>query len=270
MKNPTLNVVLAVAIVGAIGAIVGTIWVGSGVREETVVARPYEEGLRQDADRAARERLRWDVKVEGGAVAPGAGTITFAVVDGEGRALDGAEVEVALSRPDASRDVKRAKAVSIGPGRWAADTGVAGRGEWLVAFDVARGADHLRIEKTVRSADPCELGAGACTLAAGDVEVTLELGPRPLRTMASLAAVATVARGGQPLPGAAVKVALAMPGMEMGQNVVALREDAPGRHVGAVTVVRCLSGRKDWEAEVELTVAGQPPRRVKFPFKVSE
>ncbi|MFO0582021.1 MAG: FixH family protein [Anaeromyxobacter sp.] len=275
MKNPTLNVVVAVATVGALGAVALTMWVGAKVREDTVVAKPYEEGLRQAADREARERLRWDVKVEGGAVAAGAGTITFAVLDGAGKPLDGAEVEVALSRPDTSRDVKRARAVAIGPGRWAADTGVSGRGEWLVAFDVSKGADRLRIEKAVRSADACDLGAGPCTLPAGDAELTLELGPRPLRTMASLAAVASLAAGGKPVPGAAVRVSLAMPGMQMGENVVVLKEDAPGRYVGTATVVRCMSGRKDWEATVEVTLPGQAAgpeakRTARFPFKVVE
>jgi nitrogen fixation protein FixH len=270
MKNPTLSAVLVVGIVGAIGAIVGTVWVGSKVREETVVAKPYEEGLRQDADRAARERLRWDVKVEGGAVAPGAGTITFAVLDGEGRPLEGAEVEVAAGRPDTSRGLHRAKATSIGPGRFAADTGIAARGEWLVAFDVTRGQDRLRLERTVRSADPCDLGAGPCTLAAGDAEVTLELGPRPLKQMATLAAVANLARGGKPLEGAAVAVSLSMPGMDMGRNVSDLKADAPGRYVGGVTLVKCLSGRRDWLAEVEVALPGEAPRKARFPLTVSE
>ena len=270
MRNPTLNAVLAVAVIAGIGAIVGTIWVGSRVREETVVARPYEEGLRQDADRAARERLRWDVRVEDGPTPGGAGTITFTVLDGEGRPLQGAAVEVEVGRPDTSRGLARAPATAIGPGRFAADTGATGRGAWLVAFDVSRGEERLRLERTVRSQEPCDLGAGACTLPlGGGAAVTLELGPRPLRTMQELAAVARVTANGAPVEGAAVEVAIAMPGMDMGRNVVALREE-PGRHVGRVTVVRCLSGRKDWEARVTVDRPGASPETVPFPFTVSE
>jgi hypothetical protein len=36
---------LAAAIAAGLGAIAATIWVGAGVREETVVAKPYEAGL---------------------------------------------------------------------------------------------------------------------------------------------------------------------------------------------------------------------------------
>jgi nitrogen fixation protein FixH len=271
MKNPTLKLVLAVAVVAGIGAIVGTFWVGSKVREEAVVAQPYEAGLKQAADRAARERLRWDVRVEDGPTAGGAGTLTFTVLDGQGRPLEGAAVELEVGRPDTSRGVARAAATPIGPGRFAADTGVTGRGEWLVAFDVARGGDRLRLERTVRSQEPCDLGGGPCTLPLpGGGAVSLELGPRPLRTMRELAAVAQVIEKGAPVEGATVNVSLVMPGMEMGQNVVALQAEA-GRHVGRVTLVRCLSGRRDWVAEVAVGRPGGAGRdTVRFPFSVSE
>lgn len=36
---------LAAAVAAGLGAIAATIWVGAGVREDTVVAKPYEEGL---------------------------------------------------------------------------------------------------------------------------------------------------------------------------------------------------------------------------------
>jgi nitrogen fixation protein FixH len=270
MNRPVLAAVVAVAVVGAIGAIVGTIWVGSKVREDTVVAHPYQDGLRQEADRAARARLRWDVRLEPTG-APG--VIAFSLLDGEGRPLQDAEVEVSAGRPDTSRGVVRAKAAPAGGGRWIAPLDLPGDGEWLLGFDVRRGEDRLRLERTGRVAPPCLLSAGPCTRALpGEpaAEVTLELGPRPLRTMAELAAVATVRSGGAPVDGAAVRVALSMPGMAMGENVAVLARDAPGRYQGRVTVVRCMSGRKDWEAEVSVASAGAPARSVRFPFTVSE
>lgn len=270
MKQRTTYAVIGAAVIAAIGAIVATIWVGSKVREEPVVANPYDEGLRQDADRAARARLRWDVRIESPPVAAGAGTFTFAVLDGEGKPLEGAEVDVSVGRPDTSRGVVRARAAAIGPGRFAADSGLSGRGSFLVAFDVTRGADSLRIEKSLEGA-ACDLGGGPCTVSLpGGGEVAFELGPRPLRAMRELAAVATVTVDGAPVEGAAVEVALSMPGMEMGENKVALRADAPGRHVGRVTVVRCMSGRRDWVAEVSVARPGGERRTLRFPFTVAE
>jgi nitrogen fixation protein FixH len=277
MRTPAHHVVLAAVAAAGLGAVAGAVWIGSRVREEPVVDRPYEEGLRQDADRAARARLRWDVRIESSPVAAGAGTFTFAVLDADGEPLTGAEVEVAVARPDTSRGVVHGKATAIGPGRFAADSGVQGGGEWLATFDVTRGGDHLRIERALRAAGgpggtvPCDLGAGACTLALPrGGAVTLELGPRPLRTMRELAAVATVTEGGAPAEGLEVRVALSMPGMTMGENVVALRSEGAGRHQGRVTVVRCLSGRKDWVAEVSVARPGQAGEVVRFPFTVSE
>jgi hypothetical protein len=276
MRQRTTYVVLGLALAAGLGAVAGTIWVGSKVREEPVVANPYEEGLRQDADRDARARLRWNVRIESAPVAGGAGTFTFAVLDGNGEPLEGAEVEVAVGPTDSSRGIVRARVATIGPGRYAADSGVTGRGAWLATFDVSRGVDRMRIERTLESGGPCDLAEGPCTLRFEGGEglpagsVALELGPRPLRTMRELAAVATVSAGGVPLDGAAVKVSLGMPGMSMGENVAALAADAAGRYVGRLTVVRCLSGRRDWVAEVTVARAGGATAVLRFPFTVVE
>jgi hypothetical protein len=37
-----------------LGSVVATVWIGASVREDTVVAQPYEEGLRYDETRRAR------------------------------------------------------------------------------------------------------------------------------------------------------------------------------------------------------------------------
>ena len=58
-------VAFAAVVIAGLGAVVGTIWIGSQVKEQTVVADPYEEGLRHDAERHAREALGWDVALPG-------------------------------------------------------------------------------------------------------------------------------------------------------------------------------------------------------------
>ncbi len=144
--------VIAVVAVAALGAVAATVVVGVRVREETVVAHPYEEGLQQDA---------------------------------------------------------------------------------------------------------CDVGAGPCTRPLpGGGEVTLELSPRPLRTMQELAVVADVRRGGAPVDGASVSVSFAMRGMGMGPNRSALGPAGSGRYAGKAVLVRCPSGRKDWVADVTVSVPG--------------
>ncbi len=179
---------LPLAVALAVIAVTGlTIWVGAVAREETVVARPYEEGLRHGDARRAR---------------------------------------------------------SAGHGH---DPGGAGA--------VARG--------------PCDLGAGPCTVALGDLALTAELGPRPVAAMRSLTVNAALLRAGAPVEGAEVAVSFAMPGMEMGENAVTLRPAGGGRHAGAAVLVPCPSGRRDWVATFTVREGGAA-RRTDLALRLGE
>lgn len=176
-----LPLLVAVAVVALTA---GTIWVGARVREDTVVAHPYEEGLAYDQQRKAMAPAG-----HGGHHAPAAG----AAASGQG---EGAQAR-------------------------------------------------------------CDLGAGPCALSLGGAELTLELGPRPLAALRALAIEATLRAGGAPVEGAELTVSFAMPGMEMGKNEVRLAPAGAGRYRGEAVLVRCLSGRRDWEATVALRRGGQ-------------
>lgn len=156
--TPSMKVALAAAVAGALGAIVATFWVGTKVREETVVAKPYEEGLRHSA---------------------------------------------------------------------------------------------------------CDPGVGPCTRPlAGGGEVTLEIGPRPIRTMQELAVTAEVRD--VPHPDPRVVIAFSMPEMEMGRNEARLAPSGGGRFGGTAVLVRCPSGRRDWTAEVRVEAPGATARVARF------
>jgi nitrogen fixation protein FixH len=139
---------IAVVLAAGLGTVVATIWIGSRVREEQVVEQPYETGLRYDADRAARASLGWTARVDDGPAA-GPSRVRFTLWDGAGAPLDDAEVTVAATRPETSRDRVTSPARALGAGRYEADLVFAAAGPWELAVDVKRGAHRLVLERSV-------------------------------------------------------------------------------------------------------------------------
>jgi hypothetical protein len=116
------------------------------------------------------------------------------------------------------------------------------------------GHDHAH---ATAAASACDLGAGPCTSVLDGAELRLELGPRPLAAMRELAVAATVLDGGAPVDGAELELSFAMPGMDMGQSAVRLAPAGGGRYAGKAVLVRCHSGRRDWQATVALRRGGR-------------
>ena len=96
--------------------------------------------------------------------------------------------------------------------------------------------------------------AGVLRGAAGGQEVLLSVAPWPPRAMREVEFTVT-------LPGyagaASPSVDLSMTGMEMGRNRVDLSRGTDGRYRGMGVIVRCPSGRNDWEATVTAPGAGK-------------
>lgn len=266
---------ISLAVAAGLGAVAGTVWVGSLVREETVVAQPYEEGLLHDQERRAREALGWAVELAG-VPDVGSATLAFAVRDRLGAPVDGA-VTLTVGRPDSGRGQWTVEATPAGGGAYRAELRLPAPGPWELRFDVRRGADRVRLTRTVRvggvapAAGACDLGRGPCTaLLAGGGTVTLAVGPRPLRTMAELEVTAELRQDGAALAGAEVAVRLDMKGMQMFPVEARLAPAGPGRYAGRAVLVRCPSGRKDWTATVQVTHAGGPSRTAELPLLVAE
>lgn len=116
----------------------------------------------------------------------------------------------------------------------------------------------------------CDLGERPCAVGAGAYDVTLDLGPRPLRTMAELAAVVELRRDGAPVDGATIVLSFDMRGMSMGTNQRTLAPAGSGRYAGKAVLVRCPSGRKDWIATVTITEGDRPATAARFDFVVAE
>lgn len=270
-----MKLFIGIVLVAGLGTVVATIAVGSLVKEEVVVERPYETGLGYDADRAARASLGWTARVEDPALAAGRAAVRFTLWDGAGAPLDGAQVTVSATRAETSRERVSAAATPLGGGAYAAELAFAAQGEWIVQLDVRRGKDRLSLERSVRvSAGPaaCDLAAGACARRLEDGRtVTLELGPRPLRAFATLAVRADLRDAqGRPVEAAQVSVSFEMPGMFMGENRAELAPAGAGRYAGGAVLVRCPSGRRDWRATVAVRGEGIAPASAPFDFRVSE
>lgn len=107
----------------------------------------------------------------------------------------------------------------------------------------------------------CDAHRGACSQSLGDLTVSLEITPRPVKAMQDL--VFKVTFSGQP-PSKIPYIDLGMPGMKMGPNRVLLRQTEKGYYEGKGVIVRCPSGRRTWFADVTIPGSGE----VKFIFDV--
>lgn len=262
-----MNVALAAAIASGLGAIGATIWVGARVREETVVAQPYEEGLRQDADRRARAAVGLALRILDEPLEAGA-PLRFALADRAGRPLENAEIDVTLSRPETSRGAVAVGVRAEGGGRYAADVALTGPGPWDVRIDVTVPDGRVRLERRVTARAACDLAAGPCTRSLdGGGEVVVDIGPRPIRTMREI----TVRVEVRPAPTATrVAVSFSMPGMEMGENRVVLDRVGPGAFQGKAVLVRCPSGRREWLVGVDVSGPGAARRTSRLPLTLAE
>ncbi len=107
----------------------------------------------------------------------------------------------------------------------------------------------------------CDIQIQACTQRLSDREITLDIQPRPVKTMDNL--LFTIKVDGPPLS-KKPHIDLSMPGMNMGLNWVFLKTRSPGIYEGTGTIVKCPTGKTIWQATVTLPEIGT----VDFVFNV--
>jgi len=120
----------------------------------------------------------------------------------------------------------------------------------------------------------CDIDRGPCQKdGPGDLRIRLELGPRPLKTLADLEITVSVWRGAVPVADRIAEVSFSMPGMYMGDNRTRLAVVGGGVYRGKGLLVRCPSGTRVWAAEVALTPrqpATAAPVTATFTFELSQ
>ena len=107
----------------------------------------------------------------------------------------------------------------------------------------------------------CDAHKGACSQSFGDITVSLEITPRPVKAMQDLVFKVSIEGAS---PANHPHIDLGMPAMKMGPNQVALKPTGPGTYEGTGVIVRCPSGKRTWFANVILPESGE----VKFIFDV--
>jgi hypothetical protein len=107
----------------------------------------------------------------------------------------------------------------------------------------------------------CNAHEGVCSLPLGDLEVTLEISPRPVKAMQDLVFKVSITNHVSANP---PYIDLGMPGMKMGPNRVLLESTGQDTYEGKGVIVRCPSGRRTWFADVIVPGSGA----VKFVFDV--
>lgn len=140
----------------------------------------------------------------------------------------------------------------VSPGKYGADVHLPLPGRWIFSLSVDAERLHPR-RRWMAVALPSD-AAGILRGAIGGQEVLLSITPWPPRAMREVDFTVF-------LPGyagtASPYVDLSMAGMEMGRNRVDLFRGADGRYRGTGVIVRCTSGKRDWEATVAAPGAGK-------------
>ena len=122
----------------------------------------------------------------------------------------------------------------------------------LVAPDPVMAADALI---------NCDAHKGVCSQSAGDLTMSLDITPRPVKAMQDLVFKVSIKGAAPSKP---PHIDLGMPAMKMGPNQVALKPTGNGTYEGTGVIVRCKSGKRTWFANVVVPDAAE----AKFIFDV--
>ncbi len=110
---------------------------------------------------------------------------------------------------------------------------------------------------TDRLVADCDINRGVCLKRIGDVEVVLDITPRPVSSMKELTFFLKLKGVEVDVLPKRVLLELTMPGMEMGKNQVILESKGKGIYKGRGTIVRCPSGKRLWRAGIWLPGVGE-------------
>ncbi len=95
--------------------------------------------------------------------------------------------------------------------------------------------------------DVCDFEKRPCINRTGNIEVMLDIEPKPLQAFRETAFIVTIR--GERLPDELL-LDLSMPGMYMGKNEVVLKRTENNKYKGTGVIPRCPSGKTIWQADI--------------------
>ena len=102
----------------------------------------------------------------------------------------------------------------------------------------------------------CDLHDEACTDRIGNMDIRLDVTPKPIRAMRDLVFTVTLSGNGESSLTPPV-IDLSMPGMDMGPNRVKMKSVGKNLFEGKGVIVKCPSGHRVWKATVMVPHIGQ-------------
>ena len=227
-----------------------TIYIAHRSWDGLVDRRYSEAGANEFAEREAEARAGFTATIP---ESYRAGENRFrAVLSTSAGPLRGARVTLDAMRIEGPRDDRSFSLREEAPGAYAADVFLPLPGRWT--FSLSVDADPLHARRRWTAEAKTSDAAGTLRGAMGGQEVLLSITPWPPIAMREVDfTVSLPGYAGQAPP----SVDLSMEGMEMGRNRVDLSRGADGRYRGTGVIVRCPSGRRDWEATVTAPGAGK-------------
>lgn len=100
----------------------------------------------------------------------------------------------------------------------------------------------------------CDFQNVLCIEKIDNLEVMLDIEPKPLRTFRETEFIVTVTETDK-IPDELL-LDLTMPGMFMGKNQIVLRKTGKNKYAGKGVIPRCPSGKSLWQAEISIPEKG--------------
>ena len=102
----------------------------------------------------------------------------------------------------------------------------------------------------------CDIQEGSCIRNLdNNTSIEFDIQPKPVAAMTDLTFHVTIKQNGKPVENASLLLDLSMPGMFMGKNQPMMKHTKNGVYEGHGVIVRCMSGRKTWKADVSATAS---------------
>lgn len=124
-----------------------SIIVGISHRDVVVEDDPYEAGLRFDRTLKKHMELGWKLQIPPSA-REGNNSLVATILDKDGRAIDGADVELLVNRMGSPR-IDRYKALNIGNGKYQASVVFNDTGYWEVKARVFVASDTISFDNKI-------------------------------------------------------------------------------------------------------------------------